>query len=262
MQRLMLAAILSLCTLPAMAAMVEKPVDWTIGKDTFTGVLVYDGTNAIKRPGLVMVPNWKGINPAAIEKARQIAGDDYVVLVADVYGSKVRPTTDEEAGKVAVPLRADRATLRARAEKSVAVLKEQAGKVPVDATRIGALGFCFGGTTALELVRGGDELAGVVSLHGALATTAPTKDDGARTPVLVLNGADDRSVTDEDIAAFEKEMDAAGADWQFVNFSGAVHCFAEPEANNPPGCAYNERAAKRAYEMMFDFFRERFAAKK
>ena len=107
-----------------------------------------------------------------------IAGDDYVVLVADVYGSKVRPKTDEEAGKVAGPLRDDRATLRARVEKAVAVLRAQAGKAPVDASRIGALGFCFGGTTALELVRSGSELAGVVSLHGALST--PTAGQGRR----------------------------------------------------------------------------------
>ncbi len=261
MQRPMLAAVLSMCALSARAEMLEKPVDWTIGKDRFTGVLVYDGTNAIKRPGLVMVPNWQGINPSAVEKARRIAGDDYVVLIADVYGSKVRPKNDEEAGKVAEPLRGDRQTLRARIEKSVAVLKDQAGPVPVDATKIGALGFCFGGTTALELVRGGSELAGVVSFHGGLATPLPAQDDAARTPVLVLNGADDRGVSDQDIADFEKEMDAAGADWQFVNFSGAVHCFAEADANNPPGCVYNERAARRAYEMMSDFFRERFAAK-
>lgn len=261
MQRLMLAAVLSLCAWSARAEMVEKPVEWTIGKDRFSGVLVYDATNAIKRPGLVMVPNWQGINLSAIEKARRIAGDDYVVLVADVYGSKVRPKNDEEAGKVAEPLRNDRATLRARIEKSVAVLKEQGGQVPVDATKIGALGFCFGGTTALELVRGGSELAGVVSFHGGLSTPLPAKDDAVRTPVLVLNGADDRGVTDEDIASFEREMDAAGADWQFVNFGGAVHCFAEADANNPPGCVYDERAAKRAYEMMFDFFRERFSKK-
>jgi dienelactone hydrolase len=262
MKRLMLAAVLSLCAHAANAEIVQKPVDWTIGKDAFSGVLVYDATNTIPRPGLVMVPNWQGINPSAIEKAKRIAGDDYVVLVADVYGSKVRPKNDEEAGKVAEPLRNDRPLLRARIEKAVAVLKAQAGKAPVDATKIGALGFCFGGTTALELVRGGSELAGVVSLHGALATSLPAKDDAVRTPVLVLNGADDRGITDEDIAAFEKEMDAAGADWQFVNFSGAVHCFSEPDANNPPGCVYDERAAKRAYEMMFDFFREQFAAKK
>ena len=261
MKRLLLSAMLSVCALPATAAMVDKPVDWTIGNDRFTGVLVYDDTNAIKRPGLVMVPNWQGINPSAIEKAKRIAGDDYVVLIADVYGSKIRPKNDEEAGKVAEPLRGDRPLLRARIEKAVAVLKEQAGKAPLEASKIGAFGSCFGGTTALELVRGGSELAGVVSFHGGLATPLPAKDDAARTPVLVLNGADDRGISDEDIAAFEREMDATGADWQFVNFSGAVHCFAEADANNPPGCVYNERAAKRAYEMMPDFFRERFAAK-
>lgn len=259
-RRLVAAIVLVLCASPALAAMQAKPVKWKVGKDAFTGVLVYDDVNAIRRPGLVMVPNWKGVTPAAIERAKLIAGDDYVVLVADVYGSKIRPKDDKEAGKVAGPLRADRPKLRARIQEAVKVLKAQAGKAPVDAGKIGALGYCFGGSTVLELVRGGSELAGVVSFHGGLSTDLPAQDDGVRTPVLVLNGADDRGITDQDIASFEKEMDAAGADWQFVNFSGAVHCFAEPEANNPPGCVYNERAAKRAERMMRDFFAERFAA--
>ncbi|MBF6022719.1 dienelactone hydrolase family protein [Lysobacter niastensis] len=262
MRRLVSAASLALSAvlLPAHAAMQANPVEWSIGKDSYTGILVYDDANAIKRPGLVMVPDWKGITPAAIERARQFAGDDYVVLVADMYGTKIRPKNDDEAGKVAGPLRDDRPVLRARMEKAVDVLKAQAGKAPVDATRVGAFGFCFGGTSALELVRGGSEVAGVVSFHGALSTPLPAKDDSARTPALVLNGADDRSVTDEDIASFEKEMDAAGADWQFVNFSGAVHCFAVPEANNPPGCVYDPKASRRAEKMMRDFFDERFAA--
>ncbi|RDZ29317.1 dienelactone hydrolase family protein [Lysobacter silvisoli] len=258
--RLVAAIVLAACVSPAFAAMQAKPVSWKIGKESYTGVLVYDDVNAIKRPGLVMVPNWKGVSPAAIERAKHIAGSDYVVLVADVYGSKVRPKDDKAAGKVAGPLRADRPKLRARIEQAVKVLKAQAGKAPVDAERIGAFGYCFGGTTALELVRGGSELAGVVSLHGGLATDLPAKEDSVRTPVLILNGADDRGISDEDIASFEKEMDAGGADWQFVNFSGAVHCFAEPEANNPPGCVYNPRAAKRAERMMRDFFAERFGA--
>ena len=247
---------------PAFAAMQEKPVEWKVGKDTFRGVLVYDDANAIKRPGLVLVPNYMGVTPANVEKAKRLAGDDYVVLVADVFGSKAQPRNAEDARKKAGALRDDRPTLRARAEKSVAVLRAQAGKAPLDPGRIGALGFCFGGSTALELVRGGSELAGVVTLHGGLATPLPAKDDAVRTPVLVLNGADDRGITDADIAAFEKEMDAAGADWQFVNFSGAVHCFAEADAHDPPGCVYDERAARRAYEMLHDFFRERFAAAK
>lgn len=264
MRRRLLAAVLACATLPAAAAMVERPVEWSIGKQRFAGVLVYDDASDRPRPGLVMVPNWRGVSAPSVENAKRIAGSDYVILVADVYGAKVRPQSDEEAGKVAGPLREDRATLRARAERAVVALKGQAGKAPLDTQRIGAFGFCFGGTTALELARGGSELAGVVSLHGGLSSPVPAAAGSVRAPVLVLNGAADRAVRDEEIDAFEKEMDAAGADWQFVNFSGAVHCFAEPSAaGNPPtsNCRYDERAARRAYEMMADFFRERFAAK-
>lgn len=261
MRRSILVLSLLVLSAPAFATMQAKPVEWKIGKQSFSGVLVYDDATATKRPGLVMVPNWMGVTPSAITKAKQLAGDDYVVLVADVYGKGVRPENAEAAGKVAGKLRADRATLRARTEKSVAVLKAQAGRAPLDASRIGALGFCFGGSAALELVRGGSDIAGVVTLHGGLSTTMPAKTNMVETPVLVLNGADDRGITDADIASFEKEMDAGGADWQFVNFSGAVHCFAEADAKAPPGCVYNERAAKRAYTMLHNFFRERFAAK-
>ena len=153
--------------------------------------------------------------------------------------------------------------LRARIEGAVAALKAQAGKAPLQADKLGEFGFCFGGSTVLELAREGAGLAGVVSLHGGLAPgkQSPTA-DRVRTPVLVLNGADDKAVSDADILAFQKEMDAAGADWQFVDFSGAVHCFAEASAGTDPAsnCRYDERAAKRAYRMMDDFFRERFAA--
>src|SRR5690606_30026953 len=110
------------------------------------------------------------------------------------------------------------------------------------------------------LVRAGDALAGVVTLHGGLEPgTTPARPGSARTPLLVLNGAADPNVPAPVIAEFRKEMDAAGADWQFVDFSGAVHCFAEPESNSPPGCVYNERAATRAYRMMADFFEAVFA---
>jgi len=261
MRRFVMSLALILCTTPVLAAMQAKPVEWKVGKDTFSGVLVFDDANAVQRPGLVMVPNWMGVTPSAIDKARQIAGADYVVLVADVYGKGKRPKDVKEASAFSKALRNDRATLRTRIEKSVAVLKAQAGRTPLDAGRIAALGFCFGGTTVLELARAGSDVAAVVSLHGGLSTPLPANDGAVRTSILVLNGADDAGVTGVDIAAFGKEMDAAGADWQFVNFSGAVHCFAEADANSPPNCVYNERAATRAFRMMHDFLRERFAAK-
>ncbi|MGV8941443.1 MAG: dienelactone hydrolase family protein [Lysobacter sp.] len=253
--------LLLLFTAPVVAGMQARPIDWKIGDKTFNGVLVYDDANAIKRPGLVMVPNWMGVTPAAITRAGQIAGSEYVVLVADVYGKGERPKDTGQAAAMSKPLRDDRALLRTRIERAVEVLLQQATDAPLDAARIGALGFCFGGTTVLELARAGSHVAGVVSLHGGLSTPLPAMEGAVKTAVLVLNGASDQGVSADDIANFGREMDAAGADWQFVNFSGAVHCFAEADANSPPGCVYNERAAKRAYEMLRDFFRERFEVK-
>jgi len=252
------AVLLGMTALPALAAMQAKPVEWTQDGTTFSGVLVYDDGDNDKRPGLVMVPNWKGVNDSAIAKAKQLAGDDYVVLVADVYGKGVRPKTDAEAGPVATKLRNDRPVLRARALKAIEVLKAQAGKAPLDASRIGAVGFCFGGTTVLEMARAGAPLAGVVSLHGGLGSPLPAKAGGTHPSVLVLNGADDKSVSKEDIASFEQEMNAAKIDWEFTNYSGAVHCFAESDANSPPGCVYNPRASKRAWKALDEFFEERF----
>jgi dienelactone hydrolase len=252
------AVLLGMTALPALAAMQAKPVEWTLDGTTFSGVLVYDDSDSDKRPGLVMVPNWKGVNDSAIAKAKQLAGDDYVVLVADVYGKGVRPKTDAEAGPVATKLRNDRPVLRARALKAIEVLKAQAGKAPLDAGRIGAVGFCFGGTTVLEMARAGAPLAGVVSLHGGLGSPLPAKAGGSHPSVLVLNGADDKGVSKDDIASFEQEMNAAKVDWEFTNYSGAVHCFAESDANSPPGCQYNERAAKRAWKALDEFFEERF----
>jgi dienelactone hydrolase len=246
----------------AAAAMRERPVEWTIGEERFSGVLVYDDANAIKRPGLVMLPNWMGVSSDAIAMAKRVAGDDYVVLIADVYGKDIRPKDDAEALAAVKAAYADGgATLRTRASKAVEALKAQADDVPLIPERVGAFGFCFGGGVALELVRSGAELqGGVVSFHGNLDSYRPA-DRPVRSAVLALNGADDSSVTAEQIAAFEQEMKAADADWQLVNFGGARHCFSQPEdADKPPGdnCRYNARAAKRAFEMMYDFFREQF----
>ena len=264
MRRALLTAALLLVVAPAVAGMQVRPLEWTVGGERFSGYLVHDDATDARRPGLVMVPNWMGVTDDALERAKAVAGTEYVVLVADVYGKGRRPKDSAEAGKLAGSLRGeDRGPLRARMQAAVATLKAQAGRAPLDPARIGAFGFCFGGSAVLELARTGAELAGVVSLHGGLAPGAKSSTSAAiPASVLVLNGADDKGVSDAQIAAFEQEMDAAKADWQFVDFSGAVHCFAEPSAGNDPAsnCRYDERAATRAYRMMDGFFRERFAA--
>jgi dienelactone hydrolase len=261
MRTLILSACLCMLPVPALAAMQAKPVEWTIGEARFSGTVVYDDASTAIRPGLVMAPNWMGANASATDKAKEVAGRDYVVLVADLYGTGARPKDAKEALAEVRKVYADGGTtLRARMAEAVRVLKAQAGSTPLDAKRIGAFGFCFGGSAVLELARSGADLAGVASFHGGLETHLPTAGNRIRTPVLVLNGANDADVGDALIASFKDEMDAAGADWQFVDFSGAAHCFTQPESNDPPNCVYNERASKRAFEMMRDFFRERFAA--
>lgn len=252
----LLLALLSMSA-SAAAAMQARPVEWKVGDQAFSGVLVYDGGSSGKRPGLVMVPDWMGVTEDAVAQAKDVAGDDYVILVADMYGKGVRPKNSDEAQAQVKALYADVDAMRARAAKAVEVLRTQAGEAPLDVTKIGAFGYCFGGSSVLELARSGEELAGIVTFHGGLSTTTPAKPGAVKTPLLVLNGADDRG-TAPDIDGFQKEMDAAGADWTFVNFSGAVHCFALKAANSPPGCVYDPRAAKRAYRMMEGFFDERF----
>jgi dienelactone hydrolase len=260
MKRLLAIALL-LCATPAWAAMQSKTVEWKLGGQAFSGVLVYDDASTTTRPGLLMVPDWKGVTPASVATAKKIAGKQYVILVADVYGKGVRPKDDAAAMKQVKALYSERSVLRERVARSLQALRDQAGKAPLDVAKIGAIGFCFGGATALELARSGADIAGVASFHGTLPTTIPAKAGMVKASLLVLNGADDKNTSLDDVAGFKKEMDAAGVDWQFVDFSGAVHCFALESAHSPPGCVYDPRAAKRAFVMMDDFFRERFAAK-
>lgn len=261
--RIMLALLLSLSATPLLAAPRAEPVAWSHDGTAFSGFLVYDDATSAPRPGLVMVPNWMGVNASAVEKAKAIAGDRYVVLVADMYGKDVRPANAQAAGQAAGAVRGDAALMRGRIEAALATLKAQSDKAPLDVSRLGAFGFCFGGTVALELARAGADIAAVVSLHGGLTTQVPARADTLRARVLVLNGADDRAVTREHIAAFGQEMREAGADWQFVDFGGAVHCFAEADAGDDPAsnCRYHAPSAARAYRMLHDFFAEAFAAR-
>ncbi len=256
---LLLFASVLIAPLSARAADIHaEALSWKVDDVDFNGYLVY-AKDGEPRPGIVMVPNWMGVNDSALEKAKGIAADGYVVLLADVYGSKVRPKDAAEAGAAAGAAYENRALLRKRVAAAVDLLKAQPASIPLLHDSIGAIGFCFGGATVLELARSGYDLDAVVSFHGDLKTSVPAAEAAVKANLLVLNGADDSYVKAEDITAFEKEMNAADADWQFVNFAGAVHCFAEADADQAPGCLYHERSAKRAYRMMNAHLSEAFA---
>ncbi len=254
-----LRGLLLLAALPfaAPAAMVQHPVVWTQDGTTFHSVLVYDAAVTVKRPGLVMVPNWYGVNDAAIKKAEMLAGKDYVILLTDMYGEQVRPGNAEQARAAVKPLYADRALMRMRMKLALAQLRAQAASAPIDVTKLAAIGFCFGGSAVLDLARSGADVAAVVSFHGGLDTDDPALAKDIKARVLAMNGADDEG-TMADADKFMHEMRASPADWQFVVLGHAVHCFTEV-GENSPGCRYDERAATRSYRLMHDWLRTAFA---
>jgi dienelactone hydrolase len=246
----------------ASAAMVARPVQWSDHGVTYKSFLVYDDAVKAKRPGLVMVPNWFGVNDMAVAKAKDIAGKDYVVLLTDMYGGDKRPTSESEAGAAVKPLYADRKLMRQRVSRAFAELKAQAKDAPIDVTKLAAIGFCFGGSAVLDLARDGADLAAVVTFHGLLSTDANLPSD-IHASVLALNGADDENVPLEQRAAFETEMRNAKADWAMEDFGGAVHCFTEKEATATTGnCRYDAKVARRAYAAMHAWLKEAFAAKR
>lgn len=262
--RILLALCLIVISSVSTAAQRADKVSWTHGGKSFDGYLVWDDASKKVRPGLLMVPNWYGVNESAIKKAKTIAGKDYVVMLVDMYGSDVRPKNANEAGKAAGGVYADPAVLRGRITTALAQLKAVGKKAPVDTKNIGAIGFCFGGAVALDLARSGADIAGVASFHGNLSTKLPASKAGdVKASVLVMNGADDTYVSTDSIAGFQKEMQDTKTDFQFVNFGGAVHCFAEPdETTAGSGCVFHEPSYKRSMKMMHNLFAEKFTAKK
>jgi dienelactone hydrolase len=256
--RLCCALVLSTAAMAVQSKMVNRPIEWTQDGTRFHSVLVYDNAVATKRPGLVMVPNWYGINDAAIKKAEMIAGKNYVILLTDMYGANVRPTLDDAKQAMAAvkPLYGDRALMRKRVNEALAQLKAQAASAPIDLTRLAAIGFCFGGSAVLDLARSGADVQAVVSFHGGLTTDDPSLAKNIKARVLVMNGADDKS-TMPDADKFLDEMRLAPTDWQFVVIGHAVHCFTEV-GENSAGCRYDAKAAAQSYHLMHDWLTDSF----
>lgn len=243
----------------AEAAVVAKPIPYEIDGEAFEGVLIYDDSVSAPRPGLLAVPNWMGVNEDTVKKAARAASDKYVVFLADMYGKSIRPSNADEAKAAATAVRSDRALIRKRAQAAVEVLKAQSTEVALDVSKLGAIGFCFGGGTVLELARSGAPLKGFVSFHGNLDTPNPADAKNIKAPILVLHGADDPAVPQEQVDGFIAEMNAAKVDWQLVSYGGAVHSFTNPKANMPGRNEYHPVVAARAFKAMNDLFDEVFA---
>jgi dienelactone hydrolase len=258
MKRTILGLLVAMIPVAAQAKIVTQTVEYQEGGTTLEGFLAYDDAVKGKRPGVLVVHEWNGINDHTRQAARDLAALGYVALAADIYGKGVRPTDPKASGAEATKYRGgDRKNFRARLVAGLDQLKKDPR---VDASKLGAIGFCFGGTGVIELARSGADLRGVVSFHGGLDSPAPADGKNIKARVLALHGADDPYVPAKDVEAFEKEMRDAKVDWQLVKYGGAVHSFTNQGAGNDPskGAAYDERAARRAWEDMKQFFAETF----
>jgi dienelactone hydrolase len=240
------------------AEIVFKTVEYKEGSTTLEGLAVHDDAMRGKRPGILVVHQWKGLGDYEKKRAEMLATLGYNVFAVDIYGKGVRPTNPKDASAEAGKYKRDRALLRSRVNAGLAVLKKDE---LTDATKIAAMGYCFGGTAALELARGGADVAGVVSFHGGLSTPTPN-DTKVKAKVLALHGADDPNVPPAEVAGFEDEMRKAKVDWSLVSYGNAVHSFTDWNAgnDNSKGSAYNEKADKRSWEAMKGFFAEIFGS--
>ena len=251
-----LSLILVAGALSAPAKIVTQTVAYQQGGVTLEGYLAYDDARAGKQPGVLVVHQWMGLTDYEQNRAVMLAQLGYVAFCADIYGKGVRPQSIKDAGTEATKYKTDRALLRQRVQAGLEQLK---GNPRVDSARVAAIGYCFGGTAVIELARSGAALNGVVSFHGGLDSPTPTDGKNIQCKVLACHGGDDPFVPAKDLAAFEDEMRAANVDWRLIKYGGAVHSFTQPMADGSlPGAKYNERADRRSWLDMKNFFAEIF----
>lgn len=206
-------------------------------------------------PVIIMVADWMGLGAQIKEKADKLAGQGYIAFCADIYGKGVRPANMSEASAQATKYKSNIPLMRSRVQAALATALKQPG---ARADRVIGMGYCFGGTVALELARSGAAVVGTVSFHGGLANATPADAQNIKGKVLVLHGAIDPYVPKKEVDTFIDEMNAAGVDYQFIAYSGAVHAFTNPAAGTDitKGAAYNEAADRRSWQAFMQFLAE------
>ncbi|HEV7867944.1 MAG TPA: dienelactone hydrolase family protein [Chthoniobacteraceae bacterium] len=241
----------------AQARIKTETITYQDGDTPLEGFLAYDDEKTGARPGVLVVHDWGGLQDYAKRRATMLAELGYVAFAADIYGKGVRPSDPQESAKQAGSFKGDLPLLRKRVTLGFDQLLKQKN---VDAQKTAAIGYCFGGTTVLELARSGAPVAAVVSFHGGLGTTMPAAPGAVKAKVLVCHGEDDPYVKPAEQAAFKEEMQKAKVDMQFVSYPGAVHSFTNPGAGNDKskGNAYQEEADKKSWAEMQAFFAKVF----
>src|SRR5467141_1485664 len=248
---------------PAGAAIREDPVSYKDGDTVMKGFVVYDDATRAKRPGIVVVHEWWGITKHVHDSARSLAAMGYTAFIADMYGDGKTADNPKTAGELEGSVSKDPALKQARFNAARDALAKHA---TVDPERIGAVGYCFGGSVALDMARVGADLAAVAAFHAGLTTSTPAAHGQVKAELLVPNGADDPFIPPDSVEAFKKEMVLAKVNYHYIDYQGAVHAFTNPEATeagkkfNLP-LAYNAAADKQSKAEMAKFFAEIFGKK-
>lgn len=235
-------------------ALQTRLVDYSDGGVALQGEMAIDDTRSGVRPAVLVAHQWGGRDEFTGAQARMLAELGYVGFALDMYGKGVRGSSVEENSKLLTPFMEDRKMLARRIASALETVRKQAD---VDASRVAAIGFCFGGLCVLDLARSGADVRGVASFHGLLKPPGHTAGDRIKARVLVMHGSDDPMAPMEDIVALRQELNAAGADWQVHIYGHAKHAFAVPGANMPDiGAVHNADAERRSMASLRLFLQE------
>jgi dienelactone hydrolase len=257
--------LLSLCCFggAAQAAVQGREVSYEADGTTLKGYLAYDDAIKGKRPGVLVVHEWWGQNDYARMRARMLAALGYTALAVDMYGNGKVVDNPDDAGKLSGEVYKNMPMAKARFEAAMQLLRQQE---TVEAGELAAFGYCFGGGIALSMARMGEDLKGVASFHGGLDTNSPAQPGKIKARIISFSGEADPMIGADKVAAFRKEMDAAGADYRVVTYPGAKHAFTNPAADelgkkfNLP-IAYDAAADKDSWGQATVFLRDVFARK-
>lgn len=248
------AALLALAVFVATPVMAGEPLLYKDGDVQLEGYMAR--ADQAGAPVVLIVHQWKGLGDYEKRRADMLAAQGYNAFAIDMYGKGIRPSTPETAGAEAGKYKNDPVLARKRLQAALNTVRSMSSIGP----EIAIIGYCFGGTMALEAARAGEPLAAAISFHGGLATKAPAAENAIKSPILVHHGADDPYVPAAEVVAFEQEMTSAHAQLTFYAYPGAVHSFTEKEAGNDPskGAAYNEDADVLSWQRSLSFLEKAF----